>query len=204
MRTDEELFEAWRCGDRTAGNVLCRRHFWAIRRFFQNKVDREVEELVQQTFARCVEGRARYAGRSSFRIFLFGVARNVLREFYRGGRHCQPAIFSEQSVRDMGAGPSTALAKRQEQRLLLEALRRIPMELQVVLELYYWEELTGVELGEILDVPERTARSRVRRAKQLLEKALTRIKASPEALQSTMSNLDGWAAKVRASFEPNE
>ena len=201
MRTDGDLLDAWRQGDRKAGNELFQRHFEAIRRFFTNKVDDEVEELVQQTFIRCVEGRDRFEGRASFRTFLFAVAHNVLREFFRKKRRASPVDLASQSVVDLGAGPSTVLAGRREQRLLLEALRRIPLELQVVLELYYWERLSGSQLGEVLGVPENTARSRIRRAKQLLHKALKRIEASPEALQSTMENLDGWAEKIRQGMD---
>ncbi|MEX1366085.1 MAG: sigma-70 family RNA polymerase sigma factor [Nannocystaceae bacterium] len=201
MRTDEELLEAWRRGDRKAGNELFQRHFEAVRRFFTNKVDHEVEELVQQTFVRCVEGRDRYEGRSSFRTYLFAVAHNVLRELFRRRRRDQRIDFEHSSVRDLGAGPSSVLAGRREQRALLEALRSIPIDYQVVLELYYWEQLTGVQLGEVLGIPENTARSRVRRAKEMLAEALAHIEASPEVLRSTVNDLDGWAAEIRASLD---
>lgn len=204
VRSDEELLEAWREGDRSAGNELFQRHFEPIRRFFTNKVDREVEELVQSTFTRCVEARDRYQGRSSFRTFLFAVAHNVLREFFRAKDRNRTVDFDSTSAVDLGVGPATALGGRREQRVLLEALRRIPIELQVVLELYYWEQLSGSALGEVLGVPEDTARSRIRRAKQELAKALARIDASPDVLKSTVENLPGWAAKVRASLEGAE
>ena len=64
MRADTELFEAWRNGDRKAGNDLFQRHFEAIERFFANKVDRDIEELVQETFARCVSASERFEGQS--------------------------------------------------------------------------------------------------------------------------------------------
>ena len=96
------------------------------------------------------------------------------------------------------------LAGTQEQRLLLEGLRRTPLDSQVVLELYYWERLSGRELGEVLGIPEDTARSRIRRAKDLLHRALRSIEESPEVLQSTMEDLEGWAAKIRAGFDPRK
>ena len=44
-----------------------------------------------------------------------------------------------------------------------------------MLELYYWEALTGGEIGELLGVPEDTARSRLRRARLLLEAEIQRL-----------------------------
>ena len=201
MATDGELLSAWRAGDRNAGNELFQGHFEAIRRFFVNKVDRDVEDLVQRTFIGCVEGSDRFEGRSSFRTYLFAVANNILREFYRQKRRDERLDFGTCSVADLGAGPSSVIADRREQRALLEALRCIPLEFQVALELYYWEKLTGVELGEALGIPENTARSRIRRGKELLTKALTRLQRSNEVLESTDANLEVWAAGIRAGLD---
>ena len=39
------------------------------------------------------------------------------------------------------------MRERDEERLLLDALRRLPVELQTVLELYYWEEMTSATIA---------------------------------------------------------
>ncbi|MEM6994308.1 MAG: sigma-70 family RNA polymerase sigma factor [Myxococcota bacterium] len=198
MRPDMELFEAWKAGGTSAGEELFERHFEAIRRFFLNKVDAEVEELMQQTFVRCVEGKERFEGRSSFRTYLFAVAHNVLREFLRKKRRDGRIDFGADSVADLGPGASTFMGEKREQRALMLALRKIPIDAQVALELYYWEQLTGPQLGEVLGVPENTARSRVRRAKEALLRVLEEVTDSAEVLQSTTGDLDGWASSVRA------
>jgi RNA polymerase sigma factor (sigma-70 family) len=199
MNADEALLDAWQRGDRKAGHELFERHFESVRRFFVNKVGRELEDLVQRTFLGCLEGRERFAGRSSFRGFLFGVATNVLREHYRAQlRDARNDRLEDMSVADMNPGPSTALARKREQRLILEALRRIPLDAQIILELYYWEHLTGPQLAEVFGIPENTARSRLRRAKELLGKAIARLAKSRTLLESTTTNLDRWAASLRA------
>ena len=67
----------------------------------------------------------------------------------------------------------------------------------MVLELYYWEAMTAKDLAEVLEIPEGTVRGRIRRAKQLLEEQLVKL-AETDDLESTMSNLDGWARSLRA------
>ncbi len=195
---DVELLEQWRGGELEAGDALFNRHFAAVHRFFRNKVEEgALEDLVQQTFMACVEGRERFRNDSSFRTYLFGAAHNLLRDFYRKRRRADVLDFTETSVEDTGMGPTTMVGRRQEQRLLLEALRRIPIESQIVLELYYWEELSASATAEVLGIPEGTVRGRVRRAKELLRKQLNRLALAPTDLKSTIQDLEGWAASLR-------
>lgn len=201
MRADADLLHAWREGDRAAGGELFRRHFASVQRFFRNTVELGViDDLVQNTFVACVESRDRFEGRSSFRTYLFGVAHNVLRTHCRRRRtHAVEPDFSVSSVADLGLGPSTVLGHKREQRILIEALRQIPLDSQVLLQLRYWEQLRTAELAEFLGVPRGTAVDRLRRAQAQLEQAIERIEASPEVLDSTVQSLGGWAASLRRS-----
>lgn len=201
MDADADLLHAWREGDRAAGGELFRRHFASVKRFFRNTVEPEViDDLVQSTFVACVEARDRFEGRSSFRTYLFGVAHNVLRNHYRRRRtHAAALDFEVSSIADLGLGPSSMLGHKREQRVLIEALRQIPLDSQILLQLRYWEQLRTAELAELLEVPRGTAVDRLRRAQAQLEQAIARIEASPEVLESTVQSLGGWAASLRRS-----
>lgn len=195
---DQELLSAWRAGDRRAGNTLFTRHFDSVRRFFINKVDGSVEDLVQKTFIACVEGLDRFREAASFRTFIFGIARHLLHEYIRSKRRAQVLDLDELSLVDLGASPTSILAAHFEAQLLMRALREIPVDLQVILELYYWEEVSGGELGCILGVPEDTARSRLRKARILLKEQMIRL--SSELLPSfdiTLTTIDQWAKSLR-------
>jgi RNA polymerase sigma factor (sigma-70 family) len=191
------LFDAWTRGDSDAAAELFERHFDAIDRFFRNKVLDSYDDLVQQTFTACLEARDRFRGDSAFRTYLFAIAHNVLRSHFRAHRRANQRFdFTEISACDLAPGPSTMLRERREQQLLLEGLRRIPLDYQVVLELYYWEELTGAAIGEIVGVAENTVRSRLRRGKQLLEQQMQRLASDPAELARTLDDLDCWARSI--------
>lgn len=193
--SDNELLERWRGGDRDAGNELFERHFDAIYRFFVHKVPDDATDLVQRTFLACVEGRERFRGASSFRTYLFAIARHELLAHWRKRRPtADPAVSS---VLDLSASPSTALALRAEHRLLLEALRSIPLELQIAIELHYWEELSAREIAEILELPEGTAKSRLRRAREALLERIAELEAGPGRFETTQLNLEVWAASLK-------
>jgi RNA polymerase sigma-70 factor (ECF subfamily) len=203
MATDVELLEAWRAGDRKAGSDLFERHFDSVCRFFANKLDRDVDDLVQRTFTACVEGKERFRGQSSFRTYLFGVAHNVLRSHLRKRkREGDRFEIGLSSVFDMGLNPTVLVAQRKEQALTLQALRRIPLDHQIVLELYYWEDMTAADLAEVLELPEGTVRGRIRRAKKLLEEQLVALADDDAILQSTISGLESWARSLREKVLP--
>jgi RNA polymerase sigma-70 factor (ECF subfamily) len=198
MDDDFAVLDAWRAGDRSAGDALLRRHFDALYRFFRNKVDQGVDDLIQRTFTACIAAKDNFRKQSSFRTYLFTVARNELYHHYQ--RRQRDAVMFEpgsMSVEAMGTSPSAVLARQQEQRLLLRALRSLPLELQVAIELFYWEQLSTQEIAEIMDVPQGTAKSRLRRAREELEDKIRELAENPAVVESTLVAFDRWAASIR-------
>jgi RNA polymerase sigma factor (sigma-70 family) len=196
-RTDAQLLASWGAGDKLAGEQLCRRHAPSIVRFFRNKVSTPVEDLVQQTLLALLEGHERITDPTKLRAYLFGIAHNVLRTHLRElsrGRQIDEGVSS---LAELDPGPTTALARKREQQLLLLALRRLPIQHQVALELYYWEGLNTVEIAEILGLSDSAMRSRMVRARSLLEAELAQLAESDVELRSTVEKLDGWAAQIR-------
>ncbi len=200
--SDHALLDAWRAGDKAAGDRLFVRHFPAVDRFFRNKVGPDsLQDLAQRTFMVCVERPDNYQRTSSFRTYLLGVAHNILREHYRAKTRHRYQDIDAVAVVDLAVGPSTLVGAREEQRLLLEALRSVPLECQVVLELYFWERMTGPQLAAVLGVPEDTARSRLRRARLRVGEALKQLASSRALLDSTLSDLESWARSLRPTAQ---
>ncbi len=196
---DFELLERWRGGDRAAGNTLFTRHFRPLFRFFRTKVGDDVaEELTQVSFLACVDGRDKFRGASSFRTYLFAIGRNQLfMHFRKRGRQKTTDEFGTLSMVDLGAGPSTLVAAKDEQRLLLRALRRIPVDFQIAVELYYWEGLATAEIATVLEVPPGTVRSRLTRAREHLAEQMRAIAENPDLAESTIEDFERWAASLK-------
>lgn len=142
--SDRDLLLAWRDGDQRAAERLFERHASSIAYFFRNKLSTGAEDLVQQTFLGLVEGRHNVAQATNVRAYLFGIANNLLRKHLRSRARAPRFDPGVSSVAQIDPGPSTLLGQKHEQRLLLEGLRRIPVDHQVALELYYWEVITPV------------------------------------------------------------
>jgi RNA polymerase sigma factor (sigma-70 family) len=173
--SDLELLDRWVTGAASAGEDLVRRHYASIARFFFNKVSQDPDELVQRTFLRCIEQRASYRKESPFRGYLFGIARNVLYEHLREKQRSHAFDSGVSSVHALDPSPSQVLAQRRDVTLLFESLRRVPIDHQMLLELFYWEGLSTNEVAGVLGIPQGTVKGRLSRARRILAAEYERL-----------------------------
>jgi RNA polymerase sigma-70 factor (ECF subfamily) len=165
---DLGLLERWRTGDAAAGRDLFRRHFGDVYRFFEHKVGGDADDLAQRTFTAAVASRDRFRGQSSFRTYLFAIARNELYTYLRRRPRGEHLDFEETSIAALGTSVGGRLDRAREVELLHAVLRELPAEQQLLLELHYWHDLDAAALAEVFEVPSGTIRVRLSRARSAL------------------------------------
>ena len=195
-----ELLHRWRDGDETAGQSLFERHFDKVYGFFCNKVGPEaVDDLVQETFLGIVRSRDRFREEATFRTYLFAIAHRQMmkyRERWYKARD-RGADFDLERVQDLDGSPSQLVISHSEQALLVRALRHLPLELQIILELFYWQDLRSLDIAEILDMPHGTVRSRIRRAREQLAERIEQLADDPQLCASTVGNIEDWLRSLQ-------
>ena len=91
----------------------------------------------------------------------------------------------------------------------MAALQSLPVDLQIALELRFWQELSGPDLALVLEIPEGTVRSRLRRALEALREALIAQEAAPRLLGGMVgvgpggasdADLEAWASRLRGAL----
>lgn len=205
---DRELLEKWRGGDREAGNELVRLRFGEITWFFRNKVCNQIDvpDLVSQTFLGCLQAADGFRGDTSVRRFLYRVAHNVLYTYIRkkSKRAREQLDFAAVCIHELDPrSPSSIIMRRREGQAFVQSLRQIPVTDQVVLELKFFDGLTGREIAEVLGVPEGTVRGRLQRGLDRLRKQVQaqleihRRQNVDETPQVTIDDLERWAQEVR-------
>lgn len=204
MDDDPSLLQRWRAGDASAGELLFGRHFPGLYRFFASKVTRDIDDLIQQTLLACVEGRDRFRGdgQASFRSYLYGIARHMLYGHYR--RHASRRFdVLETSLEDLAPSPSQVVDGLAAERVLAAALRRIPVDAQVLLELHYWEGMTHQELADAMEVTLGVVKGRLARAKQQLRARVNELQLLGPAVQGEDPvELDRWVASLPRPSPP--
>jgi RNA polymerase sigma-70 factor (ECF subfamily) len=190
--TDIALLEQWRGGDAGAGEALFQRHFDSIYAFFETKCAADADELVQSTFLACLRARDQFRKESSFRTYLFTIARHELYRVLRGRQRDGARLdFQLSSIADLVSTPGTRIARNQEHRQLLEVLRQLPVEQQTLLELHYWEDMGIAELAAVFETPDATIRTRLHRARKALREKLAAV--TPAEVLDTLETMDAWA-----------
>ena len=194
---DEALLARWRAGERKAGATLFERHYQSVARFFAYKIGHDHDDLIQATFLGLVEGVERFEGQGSFRAFLFAIARHKLLDFLAANARDRERFDpSKTSITDCEPSPTKLIMADERRRLLVTALRRLPLNVQIMLELHYWENMKIADIAAVFELPASTVKTRMRRGRQQLEGELEALARSPKQLADTLSGLETWAARL--------
>jgi RNA polymerase sigma factor (sigma-70 family) len=191
---DLRLFDRWCAGDQKAGNQLFKRHVESLFRFFEHKIDGEAADLMQETFLGCVAGRDKFRRHSTFRTYMFAIARRKLFDHWRR-RTSRPETddVAEMSVASLSTSVGTRLSNHRDRAALLSSLRALPLDQQMLLEMFYWEELDRDELSEVFEVEPATIGSRLFRAREALHRTL----GTPAGVDGERpGDLDDWARSL--------
>ena len=198
--TDEELLAQWTAGDKRAGAGLVERHHDSIARFFHHRLGPETQDLVQDTFMGLLEAAraGRFRGDAKVRTYLFKIARNQLlrriRDHQRDRARFDPG---QHSIADVEPTPTALMMVQDQHKLLVAALRRLPFDVQIMLELHYWEKMKVREIVEVLDVNANTVKAKLARGRRRLLEEMAAIAESKEQLQTTLHRISGWVAQLR-------
>jgi len=186
----ERLLLEWRSGSRAAGDRLLHRYAPQLSGFFGRRSHRNAEELVQRTLLACTQNVARFEGRSTFRTYLFGIARNQ----YRMHRRAEAFAGHESVAVETRAEetPSQLVAVRQEHIVLILALRRVEPEFSLVLRQYYWEERSLEEIASSLGIALGTVKSRLSRGRASLKANLAKVKLRDDVRNDALRELSSW------------
>jgi RNA polymerase sigma-70 factor, ECF subfamily len=112
------------------------------------------------------------------RSFLFATALRVASEWRRRNDRRQEIDFdSVAELSDPTPAPDASLESERARRLLDALVRALPVELGVAFVLYEIEGQTAKEIAALLGLPMGTVASRIRKARELFDAAVSRVKA---------------------------
>ena len=168
--SDEQLMTAFSRGETDAFSELFARYKQPLFGFFWRRVaDRaQAEELTQEAFVAVIRAAPRYEPSARFRTYLYAIALKILRAYRR--KAAFRATF-------LGSPPDHAEPAAESgmvtQLLMREALRSLDAMDREILLLREFEQLSYVEISELLHLPVNTVRSRLFRARMALRELLS-------------------------------
>ena len=188
--SDEQLVAAVQAGDASAFGVLVDRWERKIKGAIYRVLgsDEEASDLAQEAFLKAYRGLGRFKREAQFSSWLYQIALNLCRDRLRRQRTRQlvsfEALAERGALRPSVAGPSAheLVEARDLSRLVAEAVAELPEEHREVIVLKEYQELTFLEVAEILELPVSTVKTRLYRGLGLLRRHLEQkgIRAAPE------------------------
>jgi RNA polymerase sigma-70 factor (ECF subfamily) len=141
----------------------------------------EAEEVLQTTYLKILEGKARFRGESSLKTWLFAVIRKTAATEYRRRwlRSLRLTPGSDEAPERAAANESqSAMLERSEiQEKFQDALRSLPKRQREALHLVFYEDLSLSEAAGVMGVSIGSARQHYDRGKKKLRESLVQMES---------------------------
>jgi RNA polymerase sigma-70 factor (ECF subfamily) len=132
-------------------------------------------EVLQAAYLKVLDGRARFAGRSSFRTWLFGVIRRTAAEERRRDALRRLRLISldvAPELLDPAPDGAERMERSDQSAQLVAALACLARRQREVLDLVFYHDLTLAEAAEVMGVRVGSARRHYERGKARLRALL--------------------------------
>lgn len=184
MEDDEiDLIKEYIAGNQDAFKKLIDKYTSSVYNFSVRFVGVEnAKDVTQDVFLKVWRNIKKFnVKKASFKTWIFTIARNTITDYLRKKKS---VVFSslnneeenfESNIEDKVILPDEALIKLEDKEFLNNLLDELPINYREVLVLYYQEDLTFNEIGQLLGKPLNTVKSYHHRALLILkEKVLSR------------------------------
>ena len=167
---DQALVERYRNGDREAFTDLVIRYqrpiynaaFWILR-----SAD-DAKDIAQDVFLKVAERLDEYDSHHRFFSWIYRIAVNESLNLLRRHRH-EDALEDDVDIAgDEGAGPERQASAAQLARQLRSAMMTMATSDRLVLTLRHFSECSYEEMAQILEIDEKTVKSRLFEARRRL------------------------------------
>jgi RNA polymerase sigma factor (sigma-70 family) len=171
-RSDAELLAASMRGERDAFGALIERYQGVVCAVSYSRTgDRALsEDVAQETFLAAWRQLGQLREPSRLRSWLCGIARNLARKARRRSDREAPL---DQALVFEGANPFDAAAEAESERVVRDALMRVPDTYRDALVLYYREQRSVRDVAAVLGITEAAALQRLARGRQYLADGVT-------------------------------
>lgn len=134
------------------------------------KNEATAEDIVQDVFISFYQKQEQYRQESSLRTYLVKMTVNRSHDYLRSWKSKRLSLFEKITGKTAYQTPETEALIKSTKQELVEALFTLSVQYREVLILYYFEDMSTVEIAQLIGCPEATVRTRLQRArKQLAE-----------------------------------
>ena len=172
--TEEKIIERAILGDEECIRMLIDQWYPGIRTFCFQCINNytEADDLTQEVFLKMIVNFPKYDEKGKFRSWLFKIAANVCKDYYRQKSRKQFFSMESNEVIENEAMESDFASKVVEREVLKNTLDSMQYKYRESIILHFYYQFTLEEIGEILHIPKSTVNTRIRRGLAYLYRIL--------------------------------
>jgi RNA polymerase sigma-70 factor (ECF subfamily) len=172
--TDRALVDRVAKGDRAAVRLLFLRHLARVYRFVARQTGSEMmaDDIANEVFLELWRQAPGFEGRSEVSTWLLGIARFKALSLLRKKKEDWIDDEAAAAVPDGADTPEVVTMKEDKAAALRRFVNALPEEHRVVIDLAYYHGQSVSEIGEVLDIPVATVKTRMFYARKKLGEAL--------------------------------
>ena len=130
------------------------------------------EELMEEVFVKLVIKKPSFRGESSFKTWLYSVARNTALDYLRDAKNHEVLSLDESYAIECSEDIEREYLRSEQRIMLKKAMERLKSEYYQVLCLVYFENFKNREVAKIMKKSRRQIENLIYRAKGALRKEL--------------------------------
>ncbi|MBN8191863.1 sigma-70 family RNA polymerase sigma factor [Bacillus sp. NTK074B] len=130
------------------------------------------EDLVQEVFITVFQKINTLEKDTSVKAWIFSIAVNKSKDYLRSWHYRKLLFTNTFSAKTNKESPEQLLMEKQQKTVLSEAVFALPVKYREVIILFYYQELRIEEISTILGINSSTIRTRLARARDLLNQKL--------------------------------
>ena len=172
--TDRALVDRVAKGDRAAVRLLFMRHHARIYRFVARQTGSEMmaDDIANEVFLELWKRAPSFEGRSEVSTWLLGIARFKALSSLRKKKEDWIDDDAAAEIADGADTPEVVTMKEDKAADLRRMINALPEEHRTVIDLAYYHGQSVTEIGEVLDIPVATVKTRMFYARKKLGEAL--------------------------------
>ncbi|RWB57718.1 MAG: sigma-70 family RNA polymerase sigma factor [Mesorhizobium sp.] len=172
--TDRALVDRVAKGDRAAVRLLFMRHHARIYRFVARQTGSEMmaDDITNEVFLELWRQAPGFEGRSEVSTWLLGIARFKALSSLRKKKEDWIDDDDAAQIADSADTPEVVTMKEDKAAALRRFVDALPEEHRTVIDLAYYHGQSVTEIGEVLNIPVATVKTRMFYARKKLGEAL--------------------------------
>jgi len=180
---DAELVKRVQAGDTAAFDILVQKYQHKVVNLVGRFVSDQAEcyDITQDAFIKAYRAIGNFRGDSQFYTWLYRIAANTAKNYLASRARKSPSYtvdvddaehFEGESGLKEYANPENLLLTEEIKKTVFAAIEALPDDLKSAISLREIEGLSYEEIAEVMDCPIGTVRSRIFRARDVIDKEL--------------------------------